>query len=120
MKHQALIDALKALPMNERIEVAEAADLVLECCTGCGCYIGDATCEHDEQGPGSHCACSGNPENLCAYCNHPIEPDEREDDNLCGECRLQDAEGDEVLMDDEAVAVEVPDPKEPIPLRPRR
>ena len=119
MKHQALIDALKALPMNERIEVVEAAGLTLECCTGCGCSLHDASCEHDEAGPGSHCACSGNPENLCAYCNDPIDPDERQNDKLCGECRLQDAEGDEALMDDQDVAAEAPDTRAPIPLRPR-
>ncbi len=61
MKHQAFVDALKALPMDERIEVAEVVGLALECCSGCGCPVSADSCEHDQSGPGPKCACPDNP-----------------------------------------------------------
>ena len=68
VKHElvmTLIRVMNMLPFEDRANVAQAAGLRIECCPGCGCYIGLPDCpdQHDPYRPDRDlCVCPDNPE----------------------------------------------------------
>lgn len=99
MKYQDIVDALRALPFEERANAAEAAGLTVACCNSCGCYAGADYCHPTED------ARLGQEQGECST-ECPVEMEQEHADGVhgpdyrgpvagCAECRDDDKEGNQ-------------------------